>query len=75
MEQKEKTRLIRHLVESYNSGERAARLGIVYLVINKTFSIEIEDKQYPLTANQLADLPDGIGDEFAGEIKSWAQGI
>lgn len=72
MEQEEKTRLIRRLVELYNSDEKAARLGITYSTINKTFSIEIKGKQYSLTANQLADLPDGVGDELAEKIKSWA---
>lgn len=72
MEQEEKTKLIKHLVESYNSGEKAARLGIVYSALNKTFSIEIENKQYSLTANQFANPSDGVGDELAEKIKAWA---
>ena len=72
MEQEEKVKLIKHLVDSYDSGKKAARLGIVYSAINKTFSMEINDEQYLLTANELADLPDGVGDELANKIKSWA---
>lgn len=73
MEQEEKKKLINHLVESYNSGEKAAHLDIVYSAIDKTFSMEIDGKQHLLTANQLADLPDGVGDELADRIKSWAR--
>ncbi|MDP2650661.1 MAG: hypothetical protein Q8P04_01025 [bacterium] len=72
MDQEEKIRLKRHLVESYNSGEKAARLGIVYSALNKTFSIEIEDNQYSLTAYQFADLLDGVDDELVEKIKAWA---
>lgn len=68
----DKKKLIEHLVAAYNSGEKAAHLNIVYSAINKTFSMEIDGKQYSLTANQLADRPDGVGDELAGKIKSWA---
>lgn len=73
MEQEEKIRLIKHLVEFYNSGEKAARMGIVYSVLNKIFSMEIDGKQYSLTANQLADLPDGVGDKLTEKIKIWAK--
>lgn len=73
MEQEEKIKLINHLVESYNSGEKAMHLGIVYSALNKAFSMDIDGKQYPLTANQLSDLPDGVGDELAEKIKSWAR--
>ena len=72
MDFEEKKKLVKHLGESYNSGEKAAHLGIVYSAINKTFSMEIDGKQYSLMANQLADLPDGVGDELADKIKSWA---
>lgn len=72
MDQEEKKKLINHLVESYNSGEKAAHLDIVYSAIDKTFSMEIDGKQYSLTANKLADRPDGVDDELAGKIKSWA---
>ena len=72
MEQGEKSNLIKHLVDSYNSSEKAAHLDIVYSAIDKTFSMEIDGKQHLLTVNQLADLPDGVGDELAGKIKSWA---
>jgi len=64
--------LIKHLVDSYNSGEKATHLDIVYSILNKTFSMEIDGKQYSLTANQLADTPDGIGDKLADEIRAWA---
>lgn len=67
-----KQRIIEHLVSSYNSGEKAVRLGVVYTAINKTFSMEIDGKQYSITANQLADLPDGVGDELADKIRTWA---
>lgn len=69
----DKQKIIGHLVAAYKSGEKAAQLEIVYTGINKTFSMEIDGKQYSLTANQLADLPDGVGDELAEKIKSWAR--
>lgn len=73
MQQEEKVRLINHLVGSYESGEKAARLDIGYSVLNKTFSMEIDGRQYSLTANQLADLPDGVGDEMSDKIKLWVK--
>ncbi|MBI5620266.1 hypothetical protein HY949_00630 [Candidatus Gottesmanbacteria bacterium] len=68
----DKQKIIEHLVAAYKSGEKAAHLEIAYSVLNKTFSMEIDGKQYSLTANQLADRPDGVGDELVEKIKSWA---
>jgi hypothetical protein len=72
MKQEEKTILIKYLIDSHSSGKNAAYFGIVYSVLNKTFSIEIDGEQYTLTANQLADLPSGVGDEYSERIKTWA---
>lgn len=68
----DKQKIIEYLLTSYNSGEKATRLGIAYSVINKTFFIEMGRVQQSLTLNELADSPDGIGDDLANKIKSWA---
>jgi len=73
MEQEKKNKLIKHLLVSYKSGKNAWHFDIGYSAINKTFSMEIDGKQYLLTANQLADLPDGVGDELVDKIKVWAR--
>ena len=76
METEQKKKLIKYLVESYENakttGETASHLGIDYNGKNLTFSMEIDGKPYILPRNQLADT-DGIGDELAGKIKSWAK--
>lgn len=71
-----KEELISKLVEIYKiaqeSGELAIRLGVVYNVLNKTFSISIDDKVYTLPLNNVADDPN-IGDDIAYKIKKWAE--
>ena len=77
MEIEQKKKLIKYLTESYQTaqitGESANHLEIDYNGKNFTFSMEISGKQYFLTRNQLADKPDGVGDELAGKIMTWVK--
>jgi hypothetical protein len=69
--------LIKYLKELYEDSKinrkSASNLGIDYSGGNFTFSIDISGEQYFLTRNKLADKPDGVGDELAGEIVTWAK--
>ncbi len=72
----DKKELVNKLVELYKqsqqSGESAMRSGIDYNVLNKTLSIDINDKVYILPFNNVTDDPD-VGDDMADKIKAWVR--
>lgn len=69
--------LIYYLLKAHASGKKASSMGICYTHVggepeaSRTFSIEIDDVQYSLHANKLADFPNGGSDELLREIKDW----
>lgn len=55
------------LSNDYNN--HAMDFGVTYNVINKTFSVDYEGKQYIINLNTIADLPNG--EEIISSLKHW----
>ncbi len=74
MNKKEK---IAHIVKMHADGTKMGKtgheMGLNYFFNRDAFYFDIEDERFWISQNELADLPDGVGDKLADEIKRWAQ--
>ena len=70
--------IVQHMVSLYEvgikEGKTGLEMGLNFDFRREGFYYENEDgERIWLSENQMADMPNGVGDEKTAEIKAWAQ--